>query len=104
MNKYIFLKTLIIFFLCTNLISLHAQQLYYPDADWQIKKPGELKMNSKLLDSAVKFALSNENKIDRDLRIADLKNNRACKTKRRTCRNNCKEWIYRCAMGRCKKS
>ncbi len=73
MNKYIFLKTLIIFLLSTNLISLHAQQLYYPDAEWQIKKPGELKMNSKLLDSAVKFALSNENKIDRDLRIADLK-------------------------------
>jgi CubicO group peptidase (beta-lactamase class C family) len=73
MNKYNFLKILVILFLSFNLYSLHARQLYYPDADWQTKKPDELKMNSKLLDSAVHFALNNENKIDRDLRIADLK-------------------------------
>jgi CubicO group peptidase (beta-lactamase class C family) len=32
-----------------------------------------MKMNPKLVDSAVKFALSNENKVERDLRIANLK-------------------------------
>jgi CubicO group peptidase (beta-lactamase class C family) len=73
MNKSTFLKILLILFVSFNLYPLHAQELYYPDADWKIKKPGELKMNSSLLDSAVHFALNNENKIDRDLRIADLK-------------------------------
>ncbi|HEY6979077.1 MAG TPA: hypothetical protein VH396_22430, partial [Chitinophagaceae bacterium] len=64
MKKSIFLKILVTFFINVNLHSLHAQ-LYYPDADWQTKKPDELKMNSRLLDSAVHFALNNENKIDR---------------------------------------
>ncbi len=73
MKNKIGLKTLLIIFFNFILISLYGQQLYYPDADWQIKKPEELKMNSRLLDSAIHFALSNENKVDRDLRIADLK-------------------------------
>ena len=73
MKNKIGLKTLLILFFNFILISLCGQQLYYPDADWQIKKPEELKMNSRLLDSAIHFALSNENKVDRDLRIADLK-------------------------------
>ncbi len=50
-----------------------AQQLYYPDAEWKTRKPEELKINSRLLDSAIQFAIKNENKVDRDLRIADLK-------------------------------
>ncbi|HXL58705.1 MAG TPA: hypothetical protein VN958_20725, partial [Chitinophagaceae bacterium] len=73
MNKSVFSKIVVIFLLSVKIYSLYAQQLYYPDADWQTKKPDELKMNSKLLDSAIHFALNNENKIDRDLRIADLK-------------------------------
>ena len=67
-----FLKTLLAIFLSICFTSLHAQQ-YYPDADWQVKKPGELKMSSRWIDSAISFALHNENKVDRDLRIADLK-------------------------------
>ena len=67
------IKFLLVVFFSTVLLSVNAQQLYYPDADWQIKKPEELKMNSKLLDSAIHFAIGNENKVDRDLRIADLK-------------------------------
>ncbi|MDQ6757380.1 MAG: beta-lactamase family protein [Bacteroidota bacterium] len=66
-------KFFLIIFLLGFLFSVHAQQLYYPDADWQIKKPEEIKMNSRLLDSAIHFAINNENKVDRDLRIADLK-------------------------------
>jgi CubicO group peptidase (beta-lactamase class C family) len=54
-------------------ITVHAQQLYFPGADWQVKKPEELKMNKKLLDSAVTVALNNENKVERDLRIANTK-------------------------------
>ncbi len=53
--------------------SLQAQQPYFPDATWQIKKPEELKMNKALLDSAVATALKSENKVERDLRIANLK-------------------------------
>jgi CubicO group peptidase (beta-lactamase class C family) len=50
-----------------------SAQTYYPDSVWQTKKPTELKMNGALLDSAVQFALRNENKADTDLRIACLK-------------------------------
>lgn len=53
--------------------SLQAQQPYFPDATWQVKKPEELKMNKTLLDSAVATALKSENKVERDLRIANLK-------------------------------
>lgn len=49
-----------------------AQQLYYPGADWQVKKPEELKINKALLDSAINLALQSENKVERDLRIANL--------------------------------
>lgn len=53
--------------------SAGAQQLYYPGTDWQVRKPEELKMNKTLLDSAVNLALQSENKVERDLRIANLK-------------------------------
>ena len=65
------LKTLLTFFVSICITSLHAQ--YYPDAEWQVKKPEELKMSNKWIDSAISFAMHNENKVDRDLRIADLK-------------------------------
>lgn len=51
----------------------NAQNSYFPDAIWQTKKPAALNMNVLLLDSAVTFALANENKVERDLRIANLK-------------------------------
>ena len=70
MKKYI-LKTLLTLFVSLSITSLHAQ--YYPDTDWQIKTPAELKMSSRWIDSAISFAMHNENKVDRDLRIADMK-------------------------------
>ena len=51
----------------------YSQQLYFPDSNWQTKKPAELKMNAALIDSAVSFAIHNETKTDHDLRIANLK-------------------------------
>lgn len=50
-----------------------AQTVYFPDSVWQVKAPEELKMDNQLLDSAVKFAMANENKIDRNLRVGILK-------------------------------
>jgi CubicO group peptidase (beta-lactamase class C family) len=54
-------------------VSTQAQKLYYPDTTWQARKPEEVNLNSKLIDSAVKFAIQNEVKMDDDLRIANLK-------------------------------
>ncbi|MFM7428562.1 MAG: serine hydrolase domain-containing protein [Flammeovirgaceae bacterium] len=48
-------------------------QLYYPDTVWLTKKPIELKLDASLLDSVVQFAIRNENKVEMDLRIANLK-------------------------------
>jgi CubicO group peptidase (beta-lactamase class C family) len=61
-----------VFFLLSSL-TLLSQKLYYPDSDWQMKKPKEVRMNAVLLDSAVRFAIANEVKIDNDLRIANMK-------------------------------
>jgi CubicO group peptidase (beta-lactamase class C family) len=66
-------RKLFLFFISLNAIAANAQQIYFPDADWQIKKPEELKMSKKWLDSAITFALNNENKVERDLRIANMK-------------------------------
>ena len=63
----------IFFFLFLHFLSANAQTIYYPDTAWQQKTATEMKMNKGLLDSAVNFALSNENKVERDLRIANLK-------------------------------
>lgn len=65
-------KTLFILFII-QATAMRAQQPYFPDSDWQTKKPEELKMNKKTLDSAVAFALNSENKVEKDLRIANLK-------------------------------
>jgi CubicO group peptidase (beta-lactamase class C family) len=54
-------------------ITTYAQTAYFPDSNWQRKTPAELNMNKILLDSAVKFAKTNENDFNRDLRIATLK-------------------------------
>ncbi len=66
-------KKLFILFLSMYVLAVDAQQLYFPEAEWQIKKPEELKMNKKLLDSAITLALNSENKVERDLRIANMK-------------------------------
>lgn len=66
-------KTLLIACL-TLLVHLSvAQAPYFPDADWQTRRPEEVGMNKTRLDSAVAFALAHENAVDRDLRLATLK-------------------------------
>ncbi len=67
------MKKILFILFVSQVLAVHAQQLYFPDAEWQIKKPEELKMNKILLDSVVRFAMNNENKVDRDLRIANMK-------------------------------
>jgi CubicO group peptidase (beta-lactamase class C family) len=52
---------------------IYCQQPYFPDYDWQTKKPAELKLNALWIDSAVNFAIRNETKTDYDLRIANMK-------------------------------
>lgn len=52
---------------------LFAQTPYYPGAVWEVKKPAELNMNALKLDSAVSFAIRNDSKTDKDLRIANMK-------------------------------
>jgi len=68
-KKYV--STLLVFFL--GLSFLRAQNPYFPDANWQTKTPAEMEINSILLDSAVHFAMHSEIKMERDLRIANLK-------------------------------
>jgi CubicO group peptidase (beta-lactamase class C family) len=55
--------------------SLSAQQLYFPPAgdEWQERSPDALGFDAAALDSAVDFALENENSVERDLRIAILR-------------------------------
>jgi hypothetical protein len=59
-------KTLISFLVCPFVAT--AQTKYFPDATW-LSKPAEMKLNKTLLDSAVNFALNNENKVERDLQL-----------------------------------
>ena len=59
--------------LCIFFQNTHSQSLYYPDSTWQTKAPAELKMNKRLLDSAVNFAIQNETKTDYDLRVANMR-------------------------------
>ena len=67
------MKKLLLILIVSKAISIKAQQLYFPVAEWQTKKPEELKINRKTLDSAVTFAMNSENKVERDLRIANMK-------------------------------
>jgi len=61
----------LLFTLCFSVA--FAQTNYFPDTSWEVKSPAEMKLNTTLLDSAVRFALNHENKVERDLRIANLK-------------------------------
>lgn len=67
------MKKLLFLAACLMVLSIQAQQIYYPDSNWQTRKPAELKMNQSIIDSAVRFALANEVKIDYDMRIANIK-------------------------------
>lgn len=57
----------------TLLSAANGQSAYYPDTAWQTKTPEQLGLKKQWLDSAISFALHNENKVERDLRIASLK-------------------------------
>jgi CubicO group peptidase (beta-lactamase class C family) len=67
------MKKLLSITACLLVLSIQAQQLYYPDSTWQSRKPAELQMNQSVIDSAVRFAIANEVKIDYDMRIANIK-------------------------------
>lgn len=56
-----------------TVVSVIAQHPYYPDATWEIKTPKQAGMDQAMVDSAVALALRSENKVERDLRIANLK-------------------------------
>jgi CubicO group peptidase (beta-lactamase class C family) len=68
-GKISFILTFIIIGISGKLFS---QQIYYPEAIWQSRKPEDLKVNRILVDSAVNFALHHEVDMERDLRIANL--------------------------------
>ena len=67
------MKKLLFLAACLLVLSIQAQQYYYPDTNWQAKKPAEMKMDPSVIDSAVRFAIANEVKIDYDMRIANIK-------------------------------
>lgn len=72
---YLFIKNKIVFgfLLIFSVSTVYGQSVYFPDANWQTKKPSDLKMNAKMIDSAVNFALKNEINLDVDLRLALIK-------------------------------
>ena len=72
MKKFKIFKGLLFLAASVSFYLTQAQQ-YFPGEEWQAKKPAEVKMNSTWIDSAVRFALISENKVERDLRIANMK-------------------------------
>ncbi|HYC84856.1 MAG TPA: serine hydrolase [Chryseosolibacter sp.] len=54
-------------------LTVHAQDLYFPDRDWVARNPADFNIDKSLLDSAIRVAIHSEINIDEDLRIANLK-------------------------------
>jgi len=73
MSRNILFNLLIVLFLALPSHAQVSQKPYYPDSVWQEKKPEDLKMSRSLVDSAIQLAMHSEVKMDRDLRIANLK-------------------------------
>lgn len=67
------IKVVLVAFVVLLGVQLKAQQLYYPDKNWEVKSAKALKINNTLLDSAIRFAQNNENSVEVNLRIAILK-------------------------------
>lgn len=65
------LQLLFAFFLL--LVNGASAQLYFPDTNWLTKTPAEVRMKKDVIDSAVRYAIAHEVKIDQDLRIANMK-------------------------------
>lgn len=72
MKKHLWKLSFLLCFLFVSL-SLYSQSIYYPGSSWQTKTAKEVGMNSDKLKAAVDFALNNENKVEKDLRIANIK-------------------------------
>lgn len=53
--------------------SSKGQNLYFPGKLWEEKSPESLGIDIKKLDKAIEFAISNENAVDKDLRISIIK-------------------------------
>lgn len=73
MGNQNFPRFFLLFIAIIPLQILYGQKQYFPDSVWQTRKPADVKMNGKIIDSAIKFAQHNESKTDYDLRIALLK-------------------------------
>lgn len=65
-------KLILLFFISNSLGILYGQKLYFPSSVWEVKTPEELKMNKSMLSNAIAIAEQNENKLSRDLRIANF--------------------------------
>ena len=53
--------------------SSKGQNLYFPGKLWEEKSPESQGIDIKKLDKAIEFAISNENSVDKDLRISIIK-------------------------------
>ena len=65
------MRYLLVFILLS--FTLKGQNFYYPADVWVEKTPESQGLNSKKLLNAIEFAISNENSVEKDLRIAILK-------------------------------
>lgn len=66
-------SSLLILFVILFSSATFTQSAYFPGVNWESKIPAEVGLNKALVDSAVKFALANENKVEKDLRLANIK-------------------------------
>ena len=59
---------LIFFVLLT--FTVNAQQLYFPGQDWEEREPQSLGFSNEKIKEAIRFAIENENSVDRNLKNA----------------------------------
>lgn len=72
MNKFLlllFLATIPGFAQKVKRIANTAPRVYYPDKEWQKKKPSEMGFDPVLLKTAIEFAIANESSAPRDLKL-----------------------------------
>ena len=63
------LKTKFIVFLLFG-FSINCQELYYPNLDWEQRKPESLGFSNEKIKEAIQFAVENENSVNRNLKDA----------------------------------
>lgn len=69
--KYFYMRIVLIYFLLLIVITSSSQQPYFPQAgNWESKKPSDFGIDSIKLQEAIKFAISNENKLPRDQELS----------------------------------